>query len=58
MPDMSEALEQINEDNEQIVGMFYLTDSSQVCIVVQKNDLSTFKKFVGHKDQDEKEDRA
>lgn len=55
--DMSEALEQVNEEQLHIVSSFFLSDSNQVCLIVEKrNDLSTLKKFMDHKD--EKENRA
>jgi hypothetical protein len=38
MPDMGDALEQITGQKEEIVGLFYLSDSSQVCIVVKRED--------------------
>jgi hypothetical protein len=38
MPDMEDALTQINSQKEEIVGTFYLSDSSQVCIIVERED--------------------
>jgi hypothetical protein len=38
MPDMEDALTQINSQKEEIVGTFYLSDSSQVCIIVKRED--------------------
>ena len=36
MPDMGEALTQITEQKEKIVNTFYLSDSNQVCIIVER----------------------
>jgi|LAHU01.1.fsa_nt_gb hypothetical protein len=55
IPDMGEALGQISENGEQIVGMFYAADSSQVCIVVrtEKVDLDNAIKTLFKKDDDD-----
>lgn len=37
MPDMSEALEQMNNQREKIVGMFAIPETQQVCIVVERD---------------------
>jgi len=51
---MDEALKQFNEDGATITGMFYVADSSQVCIVFEKRpDFAATKKFLVVKDKDE-----
>jgi hypothetical protein len=58
VPSLGECLEQINEDQDKIVSVFYVADSSQVCVITEKRpDVTSFRKFIG-KDQDKKEDRA
>ena len=36
MPEMEEALDDINEEHAKIIAAFYLSDSNQVCIIVER----------------------
>lgn len=51
--DLSDVITQINESGEVIVSSFYVADSSQVCIIVQKNekDFSLLKKLIVAKEE-------
>ena len=55
MPDMNDALESITENGEQIVGTFYCSDTSQVCIVVrtEKVDKDKLIESIFRKKEDE-----
>ena len=51
---LTEALESINEEHEEIVSSFYLADSNQVCIII-KRDIKpeqALKSFFGRDDDD------
>ena len=43
MPDMGDALEQINDNHEKIIAAFYLTDSNQVCLVTFNDNINVDK---------------
>lgn len=56
MPDMQTALEEINSSGDKIIGTFYLSDSAQVCLLIEtRPDISSFKKLIG---KDRKKDDA
>jgi len=54
--DIGDCLTQINESGENIISIFYVADSSQACIIVQKNekDFSLLKKLVTKDEKEEK----
>jgi hypothetical protein len=56
---MDEALKQINSDGATITSIFYVSDSSQVCVVFEsKPDFAATKKFLGIKDKEQNDERA
>lgn len=46
IPDMGEVLDSIAEDGEDILGIFYIPDSQQACIVVRTNKLDLNSKSI------------
>lgn len=55
MEDMGNALEQINQDGDKIISVFYVTDSNQTCVVTEKKqDIASFKEFIKAKENKER----
>lgn len=46
VPDIGEVLDAIGEEGEDIMGMFYVSDSNQVCIVVRTNKIDLNSKTI------------
>jgi len=43
MPEMEEALDDINEEHAKIIAAFYLSDSNQVCLITHNDNISVDK---------------
>lgn len=43
MPEMEEALDDINEEHAKIIAAFYLSDSNQVCLITHSDNISVDK---------------
>lgn len=38
MGDMGDVIDQINDQKEEIVSTFFISDTNQVCVVVERED--------------------